>query len=216
MNFAGISLSWVDFVTAAVLLIGFIRGRKRGLSEELLETTQWVTILGIGVFFYRPLGDLMAQQPWLSRLTYYILAYILIAIVIKVVFLMIKRQFGEKLVESDLFGRCEFYFGMGAGVLRWSCMYLFVLSILHAPHYTEAEIEARRKEVEYNYGSDFFPGPHQLQAEVFKVSLTGKNVDKYLFFVLMSPTSGEATPLRNDNSMGRRREREIDNMMSRR
>lgn len=216
MNFAGIALSWVDFVTGAVLLIGFARGRKRGLSEELLDTVQWVAILGLATFFYRPLGNLMARQPWLSQLTYYILAYLLIALVVKIVFVMIKRQFGEKLVESDLFGRAEFYLGMGAGMLRWTCMYVFALSILHAPHYTEAELAQRKKEVEYNYGSDFFPSVDKLQAEVYQVSLTGKNLAKYVPYVLMSPTSGEATPLRNDQSMGKRREREIDNMMSRR
>jgi uncharacterized membrane protein required for colicin V production len=216
MNFAGIALSWVDFLTAAVLLIGFVRGRKRGLSEELLDTLQWLTILGVAAFFYRPLGDLMAKQPWLSQLTYYIIAYLLIALVIKLFFLMLKRQFGEKLVESDLFGRAEFYLGMGAGMVRWICMYVFVLSLLHAPHYSEAELAQRKRDVEYNYGSDFFPSVDKLQAEVFQVSVTGKNLAKYIPYVLMSGASGEAAALRNEHSMGKRREREIDSMMSRR
>jgi len=216
MNFAGISLSWVDFLTAAVLLVGFVCGRKRGLSEELLETVQWVAILVLGALFYRPLGDLMAQKPVLSRLTYYILAYILIALVIKITFVIIKKYFGQKLIESDMFGRAEFYLGMCAGMLRWSCMYIFALSLLHAPHYTEAELAQRMKEVEYNYGSDFFPSVDKLQTEVYQMSVTGKSLAKYLPQVLISPASSSSGPLRNENSMGKRREREIDSMMSRR
>lgn len=216
MNFTGITLSWVDFVTAIVLIIGFVRGRKRGFSEEMLDTAMWISIVVLGAFFYRTLGNLMAQKPWLSRLTYHLFAYILIALMLKITFVLVKKHLGEKLTESDMFGRAEFYLGMGAGMLRWTCMYLFALSLLHAPHYTEEELAQRKREVEYNYGSDFFPSVDKIQAEVFTVSLTGKNLQKYLPQMLMSPTDSSAEPLRNDNSMGKRREREVDSIYSRR
>ncbi|HMJ88195.1 MAG TPA: CvpA family protein [Candidatus Acidoferrum sp.] len=216
MKFPEISLSWVDFATAIVLLIGFLCGRKRGLSEELLDTVQWLAIIALGALFYRPLGNFMAHQPWLSQLTYYVLAYILIALLIKITFVFIKKSFGEKLIESDIFGRVEFYFGMLAGMLRWTCMYVFALSLLHAPHYSEAELAQRQKEVEYNFGSDFFPSIDKIQVEVYEVSVTGRNLQKYLPQVLISPTSGDATPIRHENSMGKRREREVDSIFQRR
>lgn len=216
MNFlAGFSLSWVDFVTVIVLAIGFVRGRKRGLSEELLDTVMWLAIVALGALFYRMLADLMASKPMFSRLTYHLAAYILIALVIKIVFLLMKRSFGQKLVESDMFGRAEFYLGMGAGMVRWTCMYIFALSMLHAPHYTEEELAQRLREVEYNYGSDFFPSVDKIQSEVFKASMTGKNLAKYAPQILMAPSDGSADSVRHENSMGKRREREIDSISRR-
>src|SRR5258706_9302795 len=76
----GFPISWVDFVTVIVVGIGFVRGRKRGLSEELLDVLQWIIIVVAGAFFYRTLGDLMNQKPLLSQLSFYLLSYILIAL----------------------------------------------------------------------------------------------------------------------------------------
>src|SRR5687768_17160322 len=115
-------ISWVDFVTLIILCVGFVHGRKRGLSEELLDTIQWVAIIVAGAFFYHMLADLLNTRPLLSMTTYCVLSYIIIALVIKILFVLFKRRFGQKLVESDIFGRFEFYGGMGAGALRWTCM----------------------------------------------------------------------------------------------
>src|SRR4051794_18633279 len=92
MNFAGIPLSWIDFVTVIVLLVGFLRGRKRGLSEEILDTTMWIAIVALGALFYRTLADLMAMKPMFSRLTYCVSAYIVIALVLKIIFAIIKKH----------------------------------------------------------------------------------------------------------------------------
>lgn len=212
MKFTGanIPISWVDFVTIIVVGIGFVRGRKRGLSEELLDTFQWISIVVAGAFFYRQLGDLMNQRPVLSPVTYYLLSYILIAMVVSLVFMFFKKRFGQKLVESDIFGRLEFYGGMLAGSTRWLCMYFFFLSMLHAPQYTPEELAQRKKEVDYNYGSDFFPSIDKIQAEVFAVSFTGKGAEEYLGQFLIDPTSQDAKPLRGENSLAKRRERAVD------
>lgn len=212
MKFTGASLpvSWVDFVTIIVLCIGFVRGRKRGLSEELLDTLQWLTIIVVGAFFYRQVGDMMNQRPVLSLVTYYVMSYILIALVLSMVFMFFKKRFGQKLVESDIFGRFEFYGGMAAGSLRWLCMYFFVLSVLHAPQYGAEELALRKKAVEYNFGSDFFPSVDKIQAEVFGISLTGKSAEEHLARFLIDPASPEAKPLRGENSLAKRRERAVD------
>jgi len=203
-------LSWVDFVTLLVLCIGFVRGRKRGLSEELLDTLQWIVIVVVGALFYRQLGDVINQRPVLSPVSYYLISYISIIVVTSSVFLFFKKRFGQKLVESDIFGRFEFYGGMGAGCVRWLCMYFVLLSMLHAPHYSEEELAQRKKDVEYNFGSDFFPSIDKIQAEVFTVSLTGQGAGKYLGQFLIDPSSSDSGPLRGENSMARRRERAVD------
>jgi uncharacterized membrane protein required for colicin V production len=209
----GFALSWVDFVTLLIICIGVVRGRKRGLSEELLDVLQWLCILVAGAFFYQMLADMLNIKPIFSQVTYRVISYILIALVLKIVFTFIKKRFGQKLVESDMFGRVEFYGGMAAGALRWTCMYFFLLSLLHAPHYSEAELAQRKRDVEYNYGSDFFPAVCKIQDSVFKESLTGTSSQKYLAQFLIAPGSIDSQALRGDNSLARRRERDVDAVM---
>lgn len=210
MKLDQLPISWVDFVTAIVLLIGIIRGRKRGLSEECLDTLQWLTIIVVGGLYYGVVGSVLNQRPLLSLVTYYVISYILIALVITLFFTMIRRRIGQKLIEGDIFGRFEYYLGMMAGGIRFACMYLFVLSLLHAPYYSDEYRAAKAKSDAYNYGSDFFPSIMSIQDEVFKVSYTGKSADRYLMLALIQPTSTESKPLRGENSMAKRRERAVD------
>jgi len=208
-----LQISWVDFLTIIVLLIGVVRGRKRGLSEEMLDTFQWLLIIVAGGFFYKGLGKALSVKPIFSQLTYYMLSYLVIALGVKVVFMMIKRKLGQKLIEGDVFGRFEFYGGMGAGMVRFACAYFFVLSLLHAPFYSEEYYARRAKEVDYNYGSDFFPHPCKIQPTVFKNSFTGKTAEKYLAKLMIEQTGGESKSLRDDRSLARRNERQLDAIM---
>ena len=208
-----ISVGWVDFITLIVLLIGFIIGRKRGLSGELLDTVQWLIIVVAGGLFYRQVAALLNQRPMFGLLSYSLLSYISIALLVKVVFMFFKQRLGQKLLESNAFGGADYYAGRVAGCVRWTCMYLFLLSLLHAPHYSPEELAAHKKSVEYNYGSDFFPSIHKIQADVFVTSLTGRGATQYLGVFLLAPASNETKALRSANSMGRRRERDIDELM---
>jgi uncharacterized membrane protein required for colicin V production len=211
--FGALPITWVDFVTLLVLVVGFIRGRKRGLSEEILDLFQWLAIVAVAGLFYKQFAEIIGMKPVLSRLTYYLMAYITLVMLVWLLFSALKKRFGQKLIESDIFGRFEFYGGMGAGMVRWLCMYFVLLSLLHAPFYSDAEREARRREVEYNYGSDFFPSLCKIQDTVFKQSFTGTSAQKYLDVVLMDQVSGDAQALRNENSMAKRRERVVDDVM---
>jgi len=210
---ANLPVSWVDFLTIVLLLIGLVRGRKRGLSEEFLDTTQWVLIVVLGGLFYKTIGKALNQKPFFSLLTYYMFSYMLIALMVKLVFFMIKTKVGQKLIEGDVFGRFEFYGGMAAGAVRFACVYFFVLSLLHAPFYSEEYLKQRAKEVDYNYGSDFFPHPCKIQPSVFKHSYTGIGAEKFLAMLLIEPTAVESNSLRTDRSVARRNERQIDAIM---
>ena len=213
---SGFTVGWVDFITLLVICVGIIRGRKRGLSEELLDTVMWLLIIVAGAFLYRIIGNFLVQRfPVLGLLTYYILSFIAVALAIKIIFVLIKKKFGQKLVESDMFGRLEFYGGMMAGTVRFLCMYFFVLSLLHAPHYSEEYWAQRAKDVDYNYGSDFFPHPCKIQRSVFQNSFTGKNAEKYLAILMIEQTDGSARSIRDDTSLAKRNERKIDAIMGR-
>ncbi len=209
------SVGWVDVITVIVFAIGIIRGRKRGLSEEILDLLNWLIIVVACGFLYRQLGDLINQKGVLSPLTAYVMAYLLIALAIWSVFHLIKKRFGQKVIEGDVFGRFEFYGGMVAGIVRCTCVYFFILSLLHAPFYSEAERAQRLKEVEYNYGSDFFPSLCKVQDTIFLSSLTGKGAAKYLDRFLMEQVSGDSKALRDDTSLAKRNERKIDAIMGR-
>ena len=166
MKVAGnLTVGWVDFLTILVICIGIVRGRKRGLSEEILDTIMWILILIASAFLYHGLGDLLSKKPLFSRLTYYMLSYMTIGLGVKFIFVLIKSKMGAKVAESDVFGRLEFYGGMAAGVVRFTCIYLFLFSLLHAPHYSAEFLAQRAKEVDYNYGSDFFPHPSKLHLQ---------------------------------------------------
>lgn len=212
-TFGSLPINWVDFVTVLVICVGFMRGRKRGLSEEILDVTKWLLIVVVAGLFYYRLGELMSKRPLLSPLSYFVISYLLLVLAVWLVFGFLKKRFGEKIIESDIFGRFEFYGGMLAGTVRWACVYFVVLSLLHAPHYTPEERAQRKREVEYNYGSDFFPSIVKLQDAVFTASLTGKTAADQLDLFLMDQVSGAAKPLRGDNSMAKRRERAVDDVM---
>jgi uncharacterized membrane protein required for colicin V production len=211
MKFDVTNINWVDFLTVIVLLIGIMRGRKRGLSEELLDTIQWLAIIFTCAFFYQPLGAAMAAKPVLSTLTYYLVAYIGIALAIKLVFTFIKRRVGEKLVGSDMFGGAEYYLGMIAGTIRFACIYLFLLNLLHAPYYSPETLAAVAQAQQKNFGDISFPTLGSLQQTFFKKSLTGQATEKYLALVLIKPAAGDARDLRS-NSLAAKRQRAVDDI----
>ena len=216
-SLSGLPISWVDFLTIIIVAVGIIRGRKRGLSEEFLDTVKWLVILVAAAFFYRPLAEQLNWLPLhLSMVTYCVLSYLLIAGAVALIFLFFKKRFGQKLIEGDVFGRFEFYGGMAAGAVRWLCVYLIVLAVLHAPQYTAEELEERRKRVEYNFGSDFFGAFSicQIQPAVFKNSITGRAAENYGRILLIDPTSTQGSDIRGDGSLAKRRERDVDAVMN--
>lgn len=205
--------SWIDLLTLVVLIVGIIRGRKRGLSEELLDTMQWIAIVVVGGIYYQAVAAAIGWSSVLGPTFFRILAYILIAVGIKLVFLLVKRRIGEKIVGSDLFGWSEYYLGMVAGMVRFACVYLFLLNLLHAPYYTEEMLLANERYQDKNFGDIRFPTIGSMQKEVFKNSLTGRSLEQHLPELLLQPVPSAPLDLRGENSLAKRRERSIDAMI---
>ena len=181
-----------DLVLIVVLLAGIYRGRKRGMSEELLSLFQWLAILFGCAFIYQPGADLLVQSTSMfNRLTCYLLAYVTVASLVCLVFLGIKRALGGKLLGSDIFGRAEYYLGMGSGLVRASCMLLAALALLNARYFSPTEVRAMEANDIGMYGSDLFPGLHTVQATVFNQSFTGSWIKENLGFLLIKPTQPE-------------------------
>lgn len=183
--------NWVDIAVVFVLWFGFTRGRKHGMSEELLLVMKWLAIIVAGGFLYATLGDMIADNAPFSHLASYTIAYFSIAIVIYVVFLGLKKVTHGKLLGAEVFGGAEYYLGMLAGIFRYSCILVFVFALINAPLYTKADIQANLNYQNEWYGSDFFPGFQTLQSQVFEKSFLGPYVRSALGFLLIKSTPFE-------------------------
>src|SRR5437879_3901698 len=127
MNLDKLPFNWFDFVLVALLVAGVFRGRKHGMSEELLLLLKWVTILFVCAFTYEPLGKLMAGS--FTPLSCYVIAYIGVGLLLVAGFAGLKRALGGKLLGSDIFGKSEYYLGMASGLVRFACMLLAGLAL---------------------------------------------------------------------------------------
>ena len=180
-----------DVGLVAFLVAGVLRGRKNGMSEELLGLLKWVTIVALCALAYEPVGKWLADSSPFSHLFSYVMAYFAIALVILSIFAGIKRLLGGKLLGSDLFGKAEYYLGMGSGLVRFTCMLLAALALLNARYFTPREVDAMTKFQNDVYGSNFFPTFHSVQSTVFETSLTGPWIKDHLSFLLIKPTEPE-------------------------
>jgi len=177
-----------DAVLAVFLIVGLIRGRKRGMSEELLDVLQWLLIIVIGAMFYKPLGGLLADMAGLAKVYSYMICYAVITVLIKVIFSSIKKAVGEKLMGSDIFGAAEYYLGMGAGMLRYFCMILLVMSFFNCYYISKEEIARQLKAQVKELGSSFFPSMGEIRQMVLEDSFSGPFIHQYLEGELMEPT----------------------------
>jgi uncharacterized membrane protein required for colicin V production len=181
-----------DFILVTILVLGVLRGRKHGMSEELLNLVKWVAILLVCALAYQPVGNLFAESSRvLSKLVCYLMAYVAAALLVLIVFAGVKRALGGKLLGSDIFGSAEYYLGMGSGLVRFTCMLLAALALLNARYFPPAEVRAMEKFQDDVYGSNFFPTLHTVQAMVFEHSLTGPWIKEHLSFLLITPTEPE-------------------------
>jgi len=194
MNSVPINL--FDLVLVGTLVGGLLRGRKQGMSEELLGLLKWITVVTACAFAYEPLGQAFANaNNVFSLLSCYLMAYVAIALVVLVLFALLKRSLGGKLLGSDIFGRAEYYLGMGSGLVRFSCILVACLALLHARSYSSAEIRAMENFQNREFGSNYFPTLHTIQATVFEKSFFGPWIQDNLGFLLIKRTAPERKQL---------------------
>jgi uncharacterized membrane protein required for colicin V production len=192
MNLDQLPVNLFDLVVIIVVITGIARGRKHGMSEELLGLIKWLVILFGCAAVYEPVGLMVGGfTPMFGRLSCYLLAYAGGALLVLLLFAGIKRASDGKLLGSDIFGRSEYYLGMGSGLVRFSCMLLAALALLNARYFSPTEVRAMEKFQDDVYGSNFFPTLHSLQATVFDKSLTGPWIKQNLGFLLIKPTEPE-------------------------
>ena len=189
MKLNDLPFNWFDVLLLIWLVIGVFRGRKRGMSAEFMTFLQWVAIVIVGGVAYVPVGRWFAQTSQVFGMLFcYVTAYLVLAILVALAFVILKRYFGGKLVGSDAFGKSEYYLGMPAGMVRFASMMIFALALLNARLYSQHEIQAYKKFQMENFDSEFFPGLQSLQSNVFEKSFSGRYIREYLGFLLIKPT----------------------------
>lgn len=195
MELAKLPINIFDFVVVGVLILGILRGRKHGMSEELTRLLKWLAVvLGCG-FLYRPIGEWAARSSPFSLLACFMFVYAALALLILGMFGLLRQQLGGKLVGSDIFGRAEYYLGMSSGFVRLGCMLLAVLALLNARYFSPMEVRAMEKKENELYGKNYFPNWHTTQDIVFRRSLTGPWIHDHLGFLLITPTQPEIKEL---------------------
>jgi hypothetical protein len=182
-----------DILFAVVLAGGLLHGRKRGLTVEFPCLVKWLILLGVCTVFYGPLGSLIAKAGVFDLLTSYLVSYLGLGLAMLLLFSIVQRQMAPKLEGSDVFGRAEYYLGMGSGMLRYTCIMFCGLAVLNARAFSPAEVRAMERFQEDVYGSNLFPTLHSLQVAVFDRSLLGPWIKDGLGFMLITPTEPNQT-----------------------
>jgi uncharacterized membrane protein required for colicin V production len=209
---AGPSVGLFDVLLIIAFGLGCWRGKKRGISEELLDFLQWLVIVVAAGFLYALVGDLLVQAK-LPRLWANIGGYVAVMIVVSIIFGLIKKSVGNKMVESDFFGGWEYRLGMAAGGIRYLCIWIVVLAMLSARHFDAATVDAQRKAQEKEVGLVLLPSWGILSRMAFYDSFTGPYIRQYLAHQLMSPV-GHVKAAPNENTIGKQQQRALDDVTS--
>jgi uncharacterized membrane protein required for colicin V production len=182
-------VNWFDGVVVGMLIIGLFRGRKQGMSKEVLLLLKWVSLVVVCGLWYQTAAQLLVNMlggtAALSRRASCIFGYLLLAFVIVLVFMALRRLLAYRLAGNNLFGSGEYYLGMLSGMIRFACMLLAVLALLNAPYYTAQDIKTHDAYVKRWFGGglysgDYFPSLQTVQEQVFAQSFTGPYIKDYL------------------------------------
>ena len=187
MKLNNFNFAWFDLFAFIVLVIGLFHGRKRGMTNELLDVFKWLLVVVVSALYYEWPGDLIVKFGKLSRFHACLLSYCAIAFAIHSVFAVIKTKFGLKIVGSDIFGGGEFYLGMFAGLPRYACMLMMGMALLNARYVSPAVVEAEMKKQEALFGGSFFTTYGNFQMDVLYKSVVGQFVREKLSGQLIEP-----------------------------
>ena len=183
-------VNWFDGALVAVLGFGLFRGRKNGMSKEILPTLEWIAIVVAAGLTYTFAAQFYNTTCGLSELLSALLGYLSVTLVVWFVFSLLKKALQQRLTGSNLFGNAEYYLGMPSGMIRYACIALFALALINARHYTAKDIADKKAYNERWYGGgiysgDYIPDLHTVQEDVFKKSFTGPYINDYLAMMLI-------------------------------
>lgn len=185
-----LSVSWFDLVFVVVLGFGLFRGRRNGLSRELLPMLQWIALVIVCGLGYPTIAPILIQHLLWGKTVADVTGYLILALAIFFLFSFLKRMFTERLVKNDTFKGGEYYLGMPAGMIRFACMLMAALALINAPVYTQQDIDKEKAMAKANFGGgtmsgSFFPSFSDVQDSIFVQSATGHYIKSNLRLLLI-------------------------------
>jgi uncharacterized membrane protein required for colicin V production len=212
MKISDLAYSWCDFAVLILIVVGILRGRSRGMSQELLDVLKWLAIVVVGGLVYQPAGRYVADYTHIGIATAYVSVYISVIIVLRLFFGWIKHAVGEKLVGGDVFGDGEYDLGMLAGAVRFACYIVVGMALLNAQYVSPEQLAADVRMQQDNFGDISFPTVGRIQQTVFNGSASGKLVKNYLAheLIVSAPPDKNAAPTETLRSQ---RQRTIDEVL---
>jgi hypothetical protein len=184
---------WFDVALVLILAFGLFRGRKNGMTKEIIPMFQWIVIVIVCGLAYEMVGEIIINISGWDKLPSYLLGYLILAFAAYLLFILIKKISMPRLTGSNFFGSSEYYLGMISGLIRYACILLFALALLNAPFYTQAEIQAHKAYIARWYGGgetgfsgNYFPTLQSVQEDVFKNSFLGPLINTYLGALLIN------------------------------
>jgi uncharacterized membrane protein required for colicin V production len=187
---AKLPINWFDATIVIVLVVGLFRGRKNGMTKEIIPTIQWVIVAVASGLAYPLVAQLLNKSCGLDKLWSAILGYLTIALVVFIIFGLVKKALMPRLTGSNIFGSAEYYAGMLSGMIRYTCIIIFVLALINAKSYSAAEILQKKAYNERWYGGgiysgDYMPDLNTAQTSIFKESFSGPYIKSYLGVLLI-------------------------------
>jgi len=192
--YTALHMNWFDLAVVVWLIIGVFRGRKHGMSQELLPLVQWVGVVIVAGLFYLPIARPFAQRTGLTLLPCVLASYVFLGCLIYGLLGNLKEKLDAKFQEGDYFGSGEYYLGMTSGVIRFICILLTFLAVMNSRIITKAEREATLKMQQKNFEEIRFPTYGEVQNTVLFESSTGNFVRAYLPNFLIQPVNVNDAP----------------------
>jgi uncharacterized membrane protein required for colicin V production len=201
-----LTFGWFDVALILILAFGLWRGRKRGMSRELLPVLMWLSFVGGGALGYPLLAEELVKTGYVrkvfgasfvERTAANITAYLVITFLVWVLFAVLKNLFKTRVEGANAFGSSEYYLGMFSGMVRYACMVLFALALINAPVYSSEEIKARAAYNKRWYGGGIYDGNYMgdlpsFQKSIFKDSIFGSLIKNNLALLLIDTNAGLA------------------------
>jgi uncharacterized membrane protein required for colicin V production len=199
MSLDHLPFGWFDVALLAVLGFGLFRGRKNGMTKEVVPVLQWLSVVFVCGLGYEKVGQILINTAQLGKTLSYVLGYLILGFVVYFLFLLVKKALMPRLTGSNIFGSGEYYLGMLSGMIRYACILIFALALLNAPYYSAADI-AKSKAYnarwfgggETGFSGDFFPTLQTVQEGVFKKSFIGPYIKDDLGAVLIQGAPPDA------------------------
>jgi uncharacterized membrane protein required for colicin V production len=196
--FKNLAFSYIDAIVLIWLVVGLLRGRKQGMTQEILPLSFWVSTVLLAGYFNQPFGAFLRQYTGgaFDVQWSYIMAYGLIAFALALFFALLKHWLGDKLTGSDLFGRYEYYVGMLSGVVRFACMLFVLLALMHSRIVTQTELDNINTQMKKNL-DDIHPPRYiygSIEQAIFSHSFSGKFVQENMSGLLIPTVTPAERP----------------------